>query len=337
MSYFDDLAERVRRGDPISLPIAMMLSALTPIQRIGMWQRKLGAPVWLDGRVISIGNITAGGTGKTPAVIERVQREMAAGCKVAVLTRGYGTRHAAAVEVVESTGSVLRPGPWLGDEPELIARRVPGVVIARGKDRVAAGKMARAEFGCNTFVLDDGFQYLQLGRNEDIVVIDATNPFGNKRLMPRGILREPLSALSRATSFILTRCDQAPDASELVRQLRRSHPDKALRTTRHVPTGLWRVADGGKVPLDTLRGEPVCAACAIGNPEAFFKTLTGLGADIAERMPFRDHEVIPAEALSGSVTTVVTEKDAVRMTHAPENVLALQIDLQDWSVPGGDR
>jgi len=336
MSFFQDLSEKVRNGEPIPAPIAALLAAATPVQRAGMWLRLHGPRERVEARVISFGNITAGGTGKTPAVIERVQQELAAGHKVAVLTRGYGAKKAIRDPLVVAGADAASMWESVGDEPALIARKAPDVVIAKSADRVAAARVAIARFGCDTLILDDGFQYVRLVRDENIVAIDATNPFGNGRLVPRGILREPVRALERATQVILTRCGEMDDMdlmdgmdAELAEALRRYCPDAPVRRTRHAPDRLWRVADGEEVALEALRGKAVAAVCAIGNPGGFYRTLEDLGAVVTERRSFRDHVVIPREALVADGTVVTTEKDAVRMASAPENVLALGISLRD--------
>ncbi len=325
MKALHSLAERIRRGDPIPLPIAGLLSAATPLVRLGMAHRLRRPRVRVGAHVVSFGNITAGGTGKTPAVIERVRCELSAGKRVAVLTRGYGTSQSRAPIAAESAAVDLS----FGDEPALIARKAPGVVIVKGVDRVAAAQLALNAYGCDTLVLDDGFQYVQLERDENIVLIDAANPFGNGRLIPRGILREPVSHLSRATAVVLTRCDQVADVGPLQATVHRLCPDVSVRCTRHAPASLWQVSDGVPVALDLLQGASVCAVCGIGNPEAFYQTLEFLGAAITHRMAYPDHASIPREAFSGAKLVVTTEKDAVRLAAAPANVLALGVELRD--------
>jgi tetraacyldisaccharide 4'-kinase len=323
------LAERVRRNEPIPLPLAAVLTAATPAVRFGMWGRRLRAATRVDARVISFGNVSAGGAGKTPAVIERARLEMAQGRKVAVLTRGYGSRQRPGPVAVDTAKQAEDLYAVLGDEPALIARKVPGVVIVKCADRVAAAHAAIRDYGCDTLILDDGFQYVRLVRDEDIVVIDATNPFGNGHLIPRGILREPIEALRRATAILLTRCDQASNVPGLIAELRDLGPGVPIRTTRHAPASLWRVSDGAQMPLDAIRGRPVRAVCAIANPEAFFATLESLGASIRDRIPLPDHYEIPAAALMSSDMVVVTEKDAVRMMSTPNTVYALGVELED--------
>lgn len=326
MNWVERLAERVRGGGPIPAPLAALLTAATPFVRLGMAYRLSRRRVRVAARVISFGNITAGGTGKTPAVIERARLELAAGKRVAVLTRGYGAPPARIPQTVSGPNARAEIS---GDEPVLIARKAPGAIVVRCADRVAAARTAIETHGCDTLILDDGFQYVRLERDENVVLIDAANPFGNERLIPRGVLREPLEHLSRATAILLTRCDQAADVAGLYARLRTLCPLAPIRKTRHAPVSLWPVSGGAELPLSALRGMRIRAACAIARPEAFFRTLESLGASLTERLAFADHATIPETALRSSDPIVITEKDAVRLDRPPENVFALAIDLQD--------
>ncbi|GMW02592.1 MAG: hypothetical protein AMXMBFR84_37280 [Candidatus Hydrogenedentota bacterium] len=326
------LKDRIRRGEPIPFPIAFALAALTPITRMAM-QRRLREPrVKLAARVISFGNLTAGGSGKTPAVIERVRQEMAAGRRVAVLTRGYGAENArpAMVNTAEVSEVLAR---HLGDEPALIARKARGVIIGKNADRVAAGREAIEKHGCDTLILDDGYQYVRLERDENVLVIDAANPFGSGHLLPRGVLREPLEAMDRATHIVLTRCDQAPGLRELTEKIRKQCPGIPIRYTRHAPKHLVNAADGRIEPLNLLRGLPVAVACGIGHPEAFVKTLASLGAILKETRFAPDHASFRLPDVAGSRYIVITEKDMVRLHNPPKHVWALAVELED--MPAG--
>jgi tetraacyldisaccharide 4'-kinase len=333
-SRLHEVADRVRRGDPLPPHWDLALRAATPAMRAGMWLRFLQKTEHVDARVVSFGNLTAGGTGKTPAVIERAVAELESGRRVAVLTRGYGSGASHEQVAVDTAAPVLEPRPWLGDEPELIARRAPGVVIVRGRNRVAGARLAVESFGCDLLLMDDGYQYLRLARDENICLIDATNPFGNGHLLPRGILREPVEALARATQFVLTRCDQAGILSPTLDLLRSRFPETPVRLTRHAPTHLWRVSTGENLPLECLRAHAVTAVCAIGSPESFRRTLEGLGARVDACRFFRDHAHVPAEALLADGWVVTTEKDAVRTASPPDNVLALAVSLRDLGESG---
>ncbi|HEO71516.1 MAG TPA: tetraacyldisaccharide 4'-kinase [Candidatus Hydrogenedentes bacterium] len=330
MKSLDDLLGRIRRGEPLPFPMGGLLSAATPVWRLGMARRMRLPRVRVDAHVVSFGNLTVGGTGKTPAVIERARIETARGKKVAVVTRGYGTKRKAVPEVAQGEKAIA-----LGDEPGLVGLRVPEAYIIKCVDRVAGAQTAIDSWGCDTIILDDGFQYVRLERDENVLVIDAGNPFGNRRLMPRGILREPIESAVRATHVFVTRCDQAKDLDIVIEHLHRLCPHVPVRKTVHAPTSLRRLTTGEALPLETLRERPVCAVCAIGNPEAFFATIEGLGAVLKERKAYRDHAAIPRAALEGNDLVVVTEKDAVRMVDPPENVATLRVELRDFQ-EGGD-
>ena len=329
MTLLESVAEKVRKGEPLPAYLRAALTAATPLYRAGMIVRGLRTPVKVDARVISYGNLTAGGTGKTPAVVERAATELAEGNRVAILTRGYGATKRRDEIVCTCGEDAAGMAEVIGDEPALIARRVPGVVIARSSDRVAAAQRAMAEYGCNVLILDDGFQYLRLARDENVLVVDASDPFGNGKLIPRGVLREPIASAARATHIVLTHCDRvsAEQRGELEAQLRAVCPGTPIRATYHAPDTMWPLAGGERLPLDALRGKDVTAVCAIARPESFLATLTSLGAVVVGSRFFPDHGRIPADALKGEAMIVVTEKDAVRIPNGPENVYALGVRL----------
>lgn len=295
------------------------------------WRRTADA-VRVEARVISYGNITAGGVGKTPAVIERAAREMGAKHRVAVLTRGYGSPPAKFPEILRVDDRTNADWPALaarfGDEPALIARRVQGVTVVKCGDRVA-GARAAIEAGCDTLILDDGYQSVALARDENVLLIDAAAPFGNGRVVPRGLLREPVPNINRATQIILTHCDRAEDMTGLLDTIVRHAPLAFIRRTRHAPSHLWRLSDGERVSLSWLKGREVTAACAIAQPARFFHTLEGLGAQVARRIAARDHAPLDESELQGERPIILTEKDAVR-TQPADNRYALAIDLKDW-------
>jgi len=335
-SHIHSLVERLRKDQPVPWAIGSVLSAATPLIRLGMWLRLRQPRVRVPARVISFGNLTAGGTGKTPATIARAQEEIAAGHKVAVLTRGYGSKQGSRPLVVSGKHDDAEWYRLLGDEGCLIARKVPEAIIVKCVDRVAAAQAAIREYGCDTLILDDGFQHVRLERDENILLVDATNPFGSGHLLPRGILREPLQGILRATAIWITRSDQAGDLASLLASLRMFHPEVPIRQTYHAPKGLWRLCDGAPAPISDLRHGNVTAVCAIANPDGFVGTLAGLGADIGEHRYFIDHAEIPRTALDSKGIVVTTEKDAVRLlasipaAEIPENVVALEVEIRDF-------
>lgn len=323
------LAERIRTGAAIAPPLSWMLSGLSLGTRLGMWTRKLRAVTKVDARVISVGNITAGGTGKTPAVIRIAQEHIALGKKVGILTRGYGTESKEAI-IVSSDVAPEDHYRVLGDEPAVILRHVPEALLFKAKNRVAAAELADYEHGCQVLILDDGYQYLQLDRKENVLVIDSTNPFGNGCVLPRGFLREPLEELRRATRCIVTRCDADTDRDAIKLELHKHNPGCHIEWTTHAPSYLYNVASGEQIALDAFADRDVIAACAIGSPEAFVHTLESLGMRVGETRAFDDHSAIPDEALVSEDDTpiLITEKDAVRLLHPPEGVFALVVALK---------
>ena len=331
MKRLYSIADRIRRGEPIPPVLAALLTSATPVVRLGMWRRERMPRVRVPAYVISFGNITVGGTGKTPAVIARAQEAIAEGRRVAIITRGYGSRRVAEPAALEPGLPAPAVTEHFGDEATLMARRVPEARVVKSADRTAGARFAIEQLGCDTLILDDGYQFLPLERDENVLVIDATNPFGGERLLPRGILRESLDAMRRATAILLTRCDQASRMDATVARIREICPSTPLRLTRHAPKRLWRVCDGQESPLEALRGREIRAWCAIGNPDAFFATLEALGARLAARTAHRDHAAVTSIPASAAGWTVVTEKDAMRLVDPPAHVYALGVDMEDFT------
>jgi len=332
MTLADRFAQRIRKGEPLPPGIGPILEAATVGVRAGMWWRKRRLVHRVDAQVVSYGNLTAGGTGKTPAVIERAQQELAAGRPVAVVTRGY-----------RSPGNP--PEPWIappaahayevfeqvGDEAALVHMKAPGVRIVKAANRVAGARAAIEQARCDTVLLDDGFQAVYLARDENMLMIDATNPFGNGRLIPRGVLREPPAAAARATAVYLSHCDQADELETVHAAVKELCPHAAVRFTYHAPVGLWRVSDGDAIPLDALHDAPVTLACALAQPERFEITLRSIGAEPIAFQVAPDHVPLDPRDWGRKGLIIVTEKDAVRMPNAPDNVYALAIELRDWA------
>ena len=344
--------------DNVSLtPWRWALAPLVPLSHLygfGMLARKrlyaggLLKERALPVKVISIGNLTLGGTGKTPVVIALANELRDRGHAVGVISRGYGRQ--TTEDVVEvSDGHSLRSDPQkTGDEPLLIAERCPGVSVAVGADRYAAGQYLLGRFGLDTLILDDGFQHHALKRDVDVVLLDATSPFGNGYVFPRGRLRERLSALERASLVVLTRAGQG-DFDGAFEAIRRAAPAAHVCLTDFIPTRLRRIDGSGSEPPDALKGERVVAFSGIGNPESFRRLLERLGALVVDHCGFPDHHVyciqdirrvakLAANLRADRVVT--TEKDAVKvrlLTHGADDpaVWALRIDLE-W-LAGGEE
>ena len=287
----------------------------------GWWLRQR-----LSGRVISVGNLTVGGTGKTPIVIWIVQRLLARGVRVAVLSRGY-RRRSQASRVLVSDGQQLLANPAeAGDEPYLIARRCPTAIVAVGADRYGLGRWVLEQHPVDCYVLDDGFQHLGLHRDVDLVLVDVTDPEGLKSLLPAGRLREPLTALKRASAVLLTRAESNEDVETVWGQLSASlgmkPPDGSpIRVTFPIESLVWVGHDTVKQAVE-LAGRSALAFCGIGNAASFSRLLERQGVKIADAIVFGDHHRYSSEDLERIRTTaqrhavdliLTTEKDAVKL------------------------
>ena len=300
-------------------------------------------------QVISIGNVTAGGTGKTP-VTEIFARTLAAeGRKVAILSRGYRRKEAPLwqrlfTQVVEpplvvSDGKhVLLDSETGGDEPYMLASNLPGVAVVVDRNRVKAGRYAIKRLGCDTIILDDGFQYQRLKHSIEVVLVDATNPFGNGKMLPRGILREPARNLARADIIFLTKCNG--DVSAVREEVRRFNKKAEIVECRHAPKTLRDVWSREEFPLSWLEGKTVCTLSGIASPKGFENSLRHLAAKVVWCERYADHHrYAPSEILyalnrtadMGSDALVTTEKDAVRFPRfetVPVRCLCLRIAIE---------
>ena len=300
-------------------------------------------------QVISVGNVTAGGTGKTP-VTEIFARTLAAeGRKVAILSRGYRRKEAPWWQrvftqvvdpplVVSDGKRVLLDSATGGDEPYMLASNLPGVAVVVDRNRVKAGRYAVKRLGCNTLILDDGFQYQRLKHSIEVVLVDSTNPFGNGNLLPRGILREPIRHISRADIIFLTKC--TGDVSAVTAEIRRYNTTAEIVECNHTPKVLKDVWSREEYPLDWLSGKTVCTLSGIAAPKGFENSLRHLGAKVVWCERYADHhrydssEVLYAlnrTADMGADALVTTEKDAVRFPRletSPVRCLYLRVAIE---------
>ncbi|MGF1530766.1 MAG: tetraacyldisaccharide 4'-kinase [Puniceicoccaceae bacterium] len=286
--------------------------------------------------VVVVGNLTVGGTGKTP-VVERLAREFAArGRKVGILSRGYKSRKEplhlrwwrwithtpAPPPKVVSDGQTIFLGPEeAGDEPYMLAKNLPNIPVVVDKNRVKAGNFAIRRFGVDILILDDGLQYLPLKGRYNFLLVDRGNPFGNGCLLPRGILREPIRNLKRASWVLFTKSDGSRDPA-LESLVARHHPGVGTVECRHAPQSLRRLNGEEELPLNALAGKRVASFSGIAVPESFEKFLRDEGASIRYNRRFMDHhwftdhelEHLFEGAQRAEVDLVVTtEKDAVRI------------------------
>jgi len=304
--------------------------------RLWLYRERLLHDQPLGCLVVVVGNLTVGGTGKTP-VVEKFARALAErGRRVAILSRGYKRKtlplwrrawialtHAEEPPpaIVSDGERVLLDSEEAGDEPFMLARNLPGVVVLVDKNRVKAGTYAIRRFRCDTLVLDDGFQYLPLKGRLNLLLVDKTNPFGNGHLLPRGILREPVKHIRRASYVFLTKSNGRPDP-EIEELIRKHNPGVDVIECAHRPQHLQRVGTDERRPLDFLRGRRVGAFSGIATPESFEHFLRELGANLVYTKRFLDHyrftgedlELIFDEARAAGLDFLVTtEKDAVRL------------------------
>lgn len=278
-------------------------------------QRRLPAPA------ISVGNITVGGTGKTEAVAFVCRRLLDRGLRPAVLSRGYRRRGRESWLLVSDGSGPKIPVAAAGDEPYLLAKRLPGAAVVVGADRLRTAEVAVRTCGCNVLVLDDGFQRRDsIHRDLDIVLVDASDPFGGDALLPAGRLREPAAALAEADLLVITRADQHDPAS-LRERLGKLAPGVPVLAASHEPRLLVSLSGRESVPPAALRQRKIFAVSGIARPDAFLRSLQSLGARIEGQMAFPDHHwytardlrCIAVRAKQAEAEVVTTSKDAVRL------------------------
>ena len=293
---------------------------------------------------ICVGNITTGGSGKTPAVILvcRLLRQM--GKQVVVLSRGYGRSERSMQVLAPGELTSLDPKEALrrfGDEVLTVAAHLEDVPIIAAADRAGAAKHACESLASDVLVMDDGFGHLRLERDLDILMFDAKYPFANRRLLPRGMLREPLWAIQRAKVAIISRADQCkPDELAATEEaLRRYNPDITVLHSIHCPAGLRRISDSEAFDLEHLKGKSVLAFCGIARPKSFFSTLSTLGASVTS-VSFPDHHAYTREDIANLLSQrqsggfdllVTTDKDAPRLAGLSDEearqVLVLRVEM----------
>jgi len=318
--------------------------------RLAAYRRGWFSVARLPVPVISVGNLTTGGTGKTP-LVEWVCRAIAdrdsasglwGGKRICVLTRGY-RRENPKTQVVVSNGIELQAGEReAGDEPFLLARNLLGIAaVIANPNRVAAGRWAIEKLKTEVFVLDDGFQHLRLARDLDIVTIDATDPWGSGSLLPYGRLREPRGGLSRADCIVITRSDQVEDPASIRKALERVTGAVPIFSAS-METSRIRTLGGEDVDQESLHGQQVGAFCGVGNPQSFFSHLHRAGIEPSFTRTFTDHHSYKQSELKalvneaqarGAIGLITTAKDGVKLSSLkldlPCYVLEIQIRIDE--------
>jgi tetraacyldisaccharide 4'-kinase len=295
--------------------------------------------------VVSVGNLAVAGAGKTPAVLAVAGRLLAAGRRPAVLSRGYGASRTDD-RVVSDGERVLLDAAEGGDEPVLLARRLPGLRVLCGADRGSLAGKAVA-LGADLLLLDDGFQHRRLRRDLDVVVLDAENPWGNGHCLPRGPNREPPSALGRAGLVWLAHVDRAsPEALEGLRRLAVRETGGAPVESRHAPLDLVDGRLEHPAPLADLSGRRVGLLTGVARPGSVRRTVEGLGAQVVREFAFPDHHPFTQEQVQGALEEtsraggsflVTTEKDAVRLPTGPAADGRLRVLRVDAEILAGSR
>ena len=317
----------------LSLPYGWAVGARSLFYSLGLLKTKT-----LPCPVISVGNITVGGTGKTPLVMTLARGLMDRGISIAILSRGYkGTKTS---EPVVSDGKTLFLTPEeSGDEPFLMAQACTGVPVLIGKDRFENGRVALRQFGMKGLLLDDGYQHLPLHRDLDILLIDSTIGFGDQHLLPRGILREPLSHLRRAHLFLLTKVEDPETCRPLEKKIHEIHPRAQVFHSHYQPTSLIG-PKGEQEALTSLKGRKILALSGIAHPDYFSSLLRKWGTEIVSEAIFPDHHFYVSKDLSfikekskGADWIVTTEKDMLKLRGLgidPLPIRALRIEMKIW-------
>lgn len=310
---------------PILKLLARLYSAAVQV-RLSLYYTHYLPSHRLSSFTISVGNLSVGGTGKTPIVEILARYFNNQGYVVAILTRGHGRRRAHTRQLVSNGQTTATDVTLTGDEPLMLARHLPGVIVIADRDRYNAGLWAETTFATDVNILDDGFQYLRLQRDVNILLINALDPLTTAQPLPLGQLREPLSEIARADVIIVTNADQHFDQIELESQIRSLAGDKPLFYAYRELVGLLAPQTGQTYNMQRLTATPIAVVCGIGNPDQFVSDLIHFAPILVYKQHFPDHhwfrpkelQQIYAEATrQGAQFIITTEKDWVRLENLP--------------------
>jgi len=342
--YWSDVVEG-RRGGVIASLLRCVLRLLSLHYRLVVAARKaaydrgLMRSRRLPRPAVSVGNLVAGGVGKTPFVQFLAASLQGRGMRVAIVSRGYGGRARRKPLLVSDGKRLLLTAEQGGDEPVMLAAALPGAVVAADPARRRAARMAADRFDIDVFILDDAFQHRRAAREADLLLLDAERPFGNGRLLPAGHLREPSGNIARADLIVLTRC-ASPPPTDLVTTLRRINPRAPIFAAHHRAVRVREIASGEGRGVQSLAGKRVAAFSGVARPEDFEASLAGSGARIVSRRSFPDHHRYTPEEIDGvfaeaercgAEAVVTTAKDAVRLPEAGGRtlpLLCLEIEME---------
>jgi len=302
-------------------------------------------PREVPAKVISIGNIVAGGTGKTPMTILLARELQKRGYKLGIVARNYKTRRRAGTGIVSNGERILMIPEEAGDEPYLMVKQLPGIPLVVDRDKTRAAVALHTEFKPELIVIDDAFQHFRLARQVDIVLIDGAHPFGYKHLLPRGLLREPVSALRRADIIVITRSQDAADLHGLQAQLHYYAPEAKIFTADLVVKNLRDFRTGETCPASFLTGKRLVMVSGVARPDSFENLVAAYNPKFAIRYRFPDHhhyqraemEVLRRLCTENRLELMVTtSKDAVKLSdvlNVPATVMVLEVEME-LTTPG---
>ncbi|MDX6405636.1 MAG: tetraacyldisaccharide 4-kinase [Blastocatellia bacterium] len=313
--------------------------ALTPLGSLYGVAMKIRRALYQSGRfrvhelgksVISVGNLTTGGTGKTP-LVEWIAKELAqTGHRPCILTRGYARRNAGNRVIVSDGNEVMADAARAGDEPLLLAENLKGLAaVISDADRISAAHWAIQNLQSDVFVLDDGFQHLRVARQLNIVTIDATNPWGNGKLIPAGVLRESPFELARADCIVITRADDPNQTEALQREINAQSKGRPIFHSRMRLSGVRAVPFGQpSIAVEQIGGLRVAAFCALGNPESFFALLRRNGYQLAHTQVFRDHHSYTQSDIDQLVREAIAHGAQILLTTAKDEVKLRSLEFE---------
>ncbi|MCM8763447.1 MAG: tetraacyldisaccharide 4'-kinase [Candidatus Omnitrophica bacterium] len=306
----------------LSLFYGLVLSVISLLYKLHILRS-----IRLNTKVISIGNITWGGTAKTPLVAFIASYLRGKGYRIAILSRGYKRKMASQTRLILN-GRDLHSNTLtfeeVGDEALLLSQGLADVIVGVDKDRIRCAQKIRERFNPDIFILDDGFQYWRLYRDLDIVTIDATNPFGNQHILPAGIMRQPKSALKRADIFVITKTNINPHIQDLESELKIINPRALIVEAGYKILGLYEFSDTARnlIPLSDFKNKSLACLCGIADPASFEKMLYDSGINIVKAFRFPDHhyytkqdmdDILTVCKSSGIEIIITTEKDLIRL------------------------